>query len=138
MIDYLINKARPFIFTTGLPPASLAAADAALRLFRDEGWRRERVMGLAMRARRELGRAGFAIPEGVTPIIPLMIGREEQALMLSALSHERGIFIPAIRTPAVPGNQARLRMTVSAAHTDEELARAIDVLTASAEELGII
>lgn len=138
MIGYLINKARPFIFTTGLPPASVAAADAALQLFREEGWRRERVLALAARARQELGRAGFDIPEGITPIIPLITGDEKQALLLSRLCLDRGVFIPAIRTPAVPKNLARLRLTVSAAHTDEELDQAIDVLAGSAEELAIL
>lgn len=138
MIEYLINKARPFIFTTGLPPASLAAAQASLTLFHEEEWRRERVLALAARARQELGAAGFDIPTGITPIIPLMIGDEKQALMLSDLCLDRGVFIPAIRTPAVPKNRARLRMTVSAAHADEELEMAIDVLTAAAQGLRVI
>lgn len=138
IIAYLINKARPFIFTTGLPPASAASAEAAIRLLDEEGWRRERVLALAARARQELGRAGFDIPPGITPIIPLIVGDEKQALMLSDLCLSRGVFIPAIRTPAVPKNQARLRMTVSAAHTDDELDQAIDLLAASAGELGII
>ncbi|MBE0428440.1 MAG: 8-amino-7-oxononanoate synthase [Thermoleophilia bacterium] len=152
LVDYLVNKARPFIFTTGLPPASVAAADAALGLFEEEGWRRERVLKLAARARLVLGRAGFRIPgNGVgpnraetfsetpaTPIVPLITGDEKLALRLSSLCLNRGIFIPAIRNPAVPKNQARLRMTLSAAHSDEELNRALEVLTESGGELGLI
>lgn len=138
LIDYLVNKARPFIFTTGLPPAALAASHEALRLFEEEGWRRERVLELSRRARGELAAAGFVIPEGITPIIPLIVGGEEKALSLSELCLERGLFVPAVRTPAVPKGQARLRLTVSAAHSDEELARAIAILTESAGELEIL
>lgn len=138
LIDYLINKARPFIFTTGLPPATLAASREAFRLFEEEGWRRQRVLELAGRARGELAAAGFSIPEGFTPIIPLIVGEEEKALSLSELCLERGLFVPAVRTPAVPRGQARLRLTVSAAHSDDELAQAMDIMTASAGELGIL
>ncbi len=138
LIDYLVNRARTFIFTTGLPPATLAAAAVSLRLFREEGWRRQRLLELAACARRELAAAGFVIPEGITPIIPVITGDEETALELSRLCLQRGVFIPAVRTPAVPKGRARLRLTVSADHTDGQLAKAIDVLTVSAGELGII
>ena len=138
IINFLINKSRPFIFTTGLPPASLAAANASLKLFEREPWRQKRVLELAARARRRLKAAGFNVPAGFTPIIPLITGSARSALRLSGRCLERGVFIPAIRPPAVPKNSARLRMTVSAAHSDEELSLAIDVLTASAQELGII
>lgn len=137
-IDYLINRARPFIFTTGLPAAALAAADAALDLFREEGWRRERVLDLAAQARGQLSGAGFEIPPGITPIIPLITGDEKSALRLSGLCLERGVFIPAVRTPAVPKNRARLRMTLSAAHSDEDLEAALGVLVAAAKELKVL
>lgn len=138
LVDFLVNRARPFIFTTGLPPAAVAAANAAVRLLGEEGWRRERVLKLAARARTELVAAGMDIPDGFTPIIPIIVGSEETAVRLADLCLERGVFVPAIRTPAVPRGQARLRMTVSAAHGDGELDRAIAVVTESAAELGII
>ena len=138
LIDYLVNRARPFIFTTGLPPAAVAAATAAVGLFKEEAWRRERVLDLAARARTELAASGFETPAGFTPIIPVIAGDESLAVKLSELCLERGVFIPAIRTPAVPRGRARLRMTVSAAHSDEELARAIDAVTESAGELALI
>ncbi len=138
MIHFLVNKARPFIFTTGLPPASLAAALASLRLFEQEPWRRERVLELAGRARSRLLAAGFDIPAGFTPIIPIITGSPDSALRLSQRCLERGVFIPAIRPPAVPKNSARLRMTVSAAHADVDLDLALDVLATSAMETGII
>ncbi len=138
LIDFLVNKARPFIFTTGLPPASLAAANASLMLFEREPWRRQRVLELAGSARAQLKAAGFNVPEGFTPIIPVITGSAESALRLAGLCLKRGVFIPAIRPPAVPKNSARLRMTVSAAHSDEDLSLAIDVLTTSAEKMGII
>lgn len=137
LIDYLVNRARPFIFTTGLPPAAVAAATAAVGLIKEEGWRRQRLLELAARARTELAAAGLEIPAGFTPIIPVIAGDESLAVKLSGLCLERGVFIPAIRSPAVPRGQARLRMTVSAAHSDEELGQAIDVVTESAGELGM-
>lgn len=138
VIEYLVNKARTFIFSTGLPPAALAAAAEALKLFAEEGWRQERVLALAKRARLKLTETGFVVPDGVSPIIPLITGDEAKALRLSTACLERGVFIPAIRTPAVPPGQARLRMTLSAAHSDDELDAAVDILTESAAELEII
>lgn len=137
-IDYLVNKSRPFIFTTGLPPSVLAASICSIKIMQKESWRRERVLELAKKTRVFLERAGFKVVEGFTPIVPVIVGSEEKALKLSNLCLEKGVFIPAIRTPAVAKNQARLRMTLSAIHTDEELEKALDVLGCSAKEIGLI
>jgi len=128
IVDYLINKSRPFIFTTGLPPATLAAAICALEIIQEDSSRQERLLALAKKARSILQNAGFNITDGMTPIIPILVGSEEWALTLADLCFQKGIFIPAVRAPAVPENQARLRMTVSAIHTDEELDKALEVL----------
>ncbi len=127
-IDYLINKSRPFMFTTGLPPAVLAAGISALDVIKKEPWRREKVLSYAFFVRKRLKGAGFDVLEGVTPIIPIIIGDEAKALEFSDKLLEKGIFIPAIRTPAVEKGRARLRMSVSAAHTEEELEKAIEAL----------
>ena len=138
LIDYLINKSRPFIFTTGLPPATLAASICSLEIIKNESERQKRVLALANKARSVLGKTGFKIPQGITPIIPIIVGGEEKALALANLCFQKGIFIPAVRTPAVPEKQARLRMTVSAIHSDEELDKALEVLISSAKELAVI
>lgn len=137
MIELLVNKSRPFIFTTGLPPATVAAASAALDLLESEPWRRTRVLEMSSRIRKRLSAAGFDIPAGITPIVPIMIGDEASAVALSDSCLDKGVFIPAIRHPAVPADQARLRLTVSAAHSDQEMERAIETLTSSARALGL-
>lgn len=136
--EYLINKARSFIFTTGLPPAAVAAALAALKVIKEEQWRQQRVLTLAKNLRLALQQAGYQVLEGLTPIIPIIIGNEAKALQLSQACLEKGIFIPAIRTPAVPKNKARLRLTVSAEHSDTEIESVVKVLTKAGKELRIV
>lgn len=138
LIEYLINKSRPFIFTTGLPPAIVASSLAALKVLKKEPWRQQRVLALAKKIRLELTRAGYFIPTSFTPIIPIIVGDEEKALALAALCLKKGIFVPAIRTPAVPKSQARLRLTVSAAHSDTDIETAIQILIEAGKELRLI
>src|SRR3989304_688454 len=138
LINFLINRARPFIFTTGLPPATLAGAKAAIELIAKEPWRRERVLNLAKRVRKILKETGYNIPHGFSPIVPIILGGEEKALALAKRCLKRGLFIPAIRTPAVPKNQARLRMTLSALHSDKEEEQALEILTSAGKELELI
>lgn len=138
LIDTLVNRARSFIFTTGLPPATLAGALTAILVAREETWRQERVLALATRARSILNQNGLSVPEGITPIIPIVVGDEQVAVAASEACLKKGLFVPAIRTPAVPRGQARLRMTVSAVHSDAELERALDVLIDTAKEMGLI
>ena len=126
LIDYLINTARSFIFTTALPPAVAAASRAALRIIRDEPERRERLRRNADLLRRELQGLGFDTLESVSPVIPVVVGKAEEAVGLSQRLLERGIFVSAIRPPTVPKGTARLRVTVTAAHTEEDLARCVE------------
>jgi 8-amino-7-oxononanoate synthase len=130
--DYLVNRARTFVFTTALPPAVAGAARAGLNLAAGpEGdARRRRVQS----SRARLGEAlGGRLPAGVGPILPLVLGSDERALKASERLRARGLFVPAIRPPTVPEGTARLRLTVSSEHTDDEiglLARAlVEVLT---------
>ena len=135
--DYLVNKARPFIFTTGLPPASIAAATRAVELLAEEPWRQTRVLDLAGRVRSRLTAAGFRIPDGVTPIVPIVVGDASTAVRLSEACLAEGVFVPAIRPPSVPPGTARLRLTLSAAHTGDEVEHALTVLTSVGREWGI-
>ena len=138
LIDYLVNKSRPFIFTTGLPPSVLAASIAAIKIIQKEEWRRKKVLGFSNKVRKNLEEAGYQIPKGFTPIIVLIIGDEKQTLTLAERCLSKGVFIPAIRNPAVGKGEARLRMTVSATHTEEEVDDAIETLISSGKELKII
>lgn len=122
VIDVLINRARSFIYSTGLSPACAAAALAALRLLKDPS-KRTHLLALARTAREMLKRTSPNVPDGVTPIIPLMVGEVEKATALSARLLEAGIFAPAIRPPTVPKGTARLRISLSADHDQADVER---------------
>ena len=119
-IDLLINRARPFIFSTGLPPPDAAAARAALAILRSDAG-----VGLIERLEHITNRVRSGHP---SPIIPLVIGDERDALYASQALAERGILIPAIRPPTVPPGTSRLRLALSAAHTDQMIDNLIDAL----------
>ncbi len=125
LIDYLINRARSFIFSTAPPPAAAAAAHAAVDLVRSpEGAERAaQLWANIAEVRAMLGAAGWPVPEFSSPIVPLVIGDETAAVAAATHLRERGIFIPAIRYPTVARGSARLRLTLSAAHTREDLER---------------
>ena len=128
LIDHLINFSRAFIFATAPPPALSAAALESLRLIEEEGSSlRKRLWLNVDRVLEFVRRKGFQI-ENRSPIIPLMVGKEEQALQLSNQLLEKGILVPAIRYPTVPRGRARLRLTVSAAHSDKDLEQLFQAL----------
>jgi len=133
LVDYLMNRARTFIFTTASPPALAAAAAEALRIVRQEPWRRARLRANARRVRDGLRERGHAIagpPDG--HIVPVRVGESDTAVRVGAALRDRGFLVGAIRPPTVPLGASRLRITLSAAHTASQ----IDLLlTALAETL---
>lgn len=138
LIEYIINRARSFIFTTALAPATVAAANAALAELTAKP---ELVQALQLNAafvRQHLTAAGFTITPGITPIIPLLVGSAQAALTLANELKAAGLIISAIRPPTVPHNASRLRLAISAAHNQAELAVALDKLTVAARKLAII
>jgi 7-keto-8-aminopelargonate synthetase-like enzyme len=130
LIQYLINKARPLIYTTALPPAVLAASYAALQLIQeDEGVElRKKLWTNTHQLRRAVTDLGFNIGDSRTPIIPLRVNDTHLALTFSRRLFEAGIAIPAIRPPTVSKGQSRLRMTVMATHTQAEIACLVHAL----------
>jgi 8-amino-7-oxononanoate synthase len=136
--DYLVNSARSFIFSTALPPPVVAAATVSARLVRSTpGWgpellRRARFLG------RQLNAGGFNLPEPVSQIIPIQVGENQPALALAQAIRDRGILVTAVRPPTVPAGTARLRLSVTLAHQEEDLAHAAAVITDCAKELRII
>jgi len=130
LVDWLANRSRSFIYTTAPPPAPLAAAREALRIARAEGWRRERCLSLAARLRAGLAARGFDTGHSSTQIVPVILGGTDAALSAAAFLAERGLHAPAIRPPTVPAESARLRLSVTAAHTEEDIARAVEALRA--------
>ena len=121
-IDYLINKSRPFIFSTALSPATIASANAALNLLKENS--EEYLNNLNSNTslmRKLLCDAGLNIVDGETPIIPIIIGPAELANKISKELEKEGILVSSIRPPSVPKDMSRLRLTVIATHTKEEI-----------------
>lgn len=121
LIDALIQFARPFVYTTALSPAIAAAASTAIAIIRREPERRAHLRDLIARFRSGATQLGYTLMDSVTPIQPLLIGDTEAALALSDALMSRGWYVPAIRPPTVPAGSARLRVTLSAAHTAAQI-----------------
>ncbi|PKM21388.1 MAG: 8-amino-7-oxononanoate synthase [Gammaproteobacteria bacterium HGW-Gammaproteobacteria-14] len=128
LIETLIQFARPYIYTTALPPAVAAATLASLERVQQDHFRREKLDMLIARFRQGAEQKGFKLMPSSTPIQPLLIGEDEQALRLSQQLREKGFLISAIRPPTVPEGTARLRITLSAAHETEDIDRLIEAL----------
>ncbi len=143
VIDYLVNVARTFIYSTALPPAALAAAGAAIDLASGEEGdrRRERLAALCRMFRAGLERIGFEPPPVVSdaevPIFPIIVGGAGEALALADHMLTAGVFLLAIRPPTVPEGTSRLRATLMATHTDAQIDTALDALESGARKLGL-
>ena len=121
-IDYLINKSRPFIFSTALSPATIASANAALNLLKENSEEYLNNLNSNTSLMRELlTNAGLNIVDGETPIIPIIIGPADLANKISKELEKEGILVSSIRPPSVPKDMSRLRLTVIATHTKEEI-----------------
>ncbi|MBF8289065.1 MAG: 8-amino-7-oxononanoate synthetase [Chloroflexi bacterium] len=136
--DILIQRARPFLFSTSHPPAVVEACREALRVMDEETWRIERLWTSARRFKAELARLGFDIGRSETPITPIIVGDSEAAIRFSERLFEEGVFATSVVFPTVPLDQARLRTIVTAALTDEHLDRALDAFARVGRELGLI
>jgi len=128
LIETLIQFARTYIYTTALPPAVAAASRASLHLIREEGWRRERLRALVQRFCH--GAAQLAIPllPSPTPIQPVLIGDDQRAVAIGAGLHAMGYWVGTIRPPTVPRGSARLRITLSAEHSDADVDGLLEAL----------
>ena len=138
LIDWLINRARSFIYSTALPPPLLAAALAALHIVKNEPERRRRLWNNAAFLRRGLSGLGYRLGESESPILPVLIGDEEKTMALCAALLKHGVFAHGIRPPTVPEGTARLRVTPTATHTDEELERALRAFAEAGKEVGVL
>ena len=124
----MIQRARPYIYTTALPPAQAAASLAAVKLARRDQWRRERLAAGIARLREGAARRGFELLPSDTPIQPLMCHDDARALAFAQALEAQGVWVAAIRPPTVPEGQARLRITFSALHTDTEVDGLLEAL----------
>ena len=121
LIETLIQFARTYIYTTAMPAAVAAATLVSLSKAREEQWRREKLAALIQHFRLGAEQLGFSLMDSTTPIQPLLIGADQQALALSQQLREQGFLVTAIRPPTVPEGQARLRVTLSAAHEENDV-----------------
>lgn len=128
VIDYLINFCRPLIFSTAAAPSVIADTIASLQTIRQEPDRRARVRSLASRVRQHLGISEGATRESEIPIVPIILGTNEQTLWAAAQARAQGLFIPAIRPPTVPPGTSRLRISLSSTHAEVEIDRLLRFL----------
>lgn len=127
IVDFLINHCRPLIFSTALAPPMVESAIKALDLIRSDNTRRSRVRKLSADVRQQLGMEAWEI-ENEIPIIPIPIGNDKEALRASETMRNAGLYVPAIRPPTVPAGSSRLRVSLSAAHDDHQIARLVNAI----------
>jgi len=130
LIEWLVNRARPYVFSTAAPAASAAAAITALDIVRQEPQRREKLLDRSQKLRADLQAQGWNIGPSASQIIPLVVGEPERAVSLSMKLREYGLFVPAIRPPTVPEGESCLRISLTAGHTDEMIATLLAALAA--------
>ncbi len=128
LIELLIQRARSYIYTTALPQPVAAATRAALRIAREETWRRERALALAARFRTAARQAGIPLADSSTPIQPIPLGSARAALQAQEALREAGFWVVAIRSPTVPVGEERLRVTLTAGHSEEQVDALVDSL----------
>ncbi|PIQ88340.1 MAG: 8-amino-7-oxononanoate synthase [Candidatus Omnitrophica bacterium CG11_big_fil_rev_8_21_14_0_20_42_13] len=138
LIDYLVNKARGFIYTTALPVSLCAASLAALDIVENDAYSLNQLRDNIVFFRQSLRSRGVKISDDLTPIIPLLVGDAKKALEFSERLFEQGIFVQAIRPPTVPEGTSRLRITLTAAHTKRDLKFCLDKILTTAKKFGII
>ncbi|TYO82559.1 8-amino-7-oxononanoate synthase [Pseudomonas sp. CK-NBRI-02] len=128
LIEALVQFARPYIYTTSQPPALACATLKSLELLRRETWRREHLAALIRQFREGTEQIGLALMDSPTAIQPILIGDSARALQLSRMLRERGLLVTAIRPPTVPAGSARLRVTLSAAHSEAQVQLLLNAL----------
>jgi 8-amino-7-oxononanoate synthase len=138
LIDYLHNRARSFIYSTALPPPVLGAIGAALQLVVQEPVRRRYLLAEAKAFREALTQAGFDLLGSETQIVPVLVGENALTLELAARLRERGLLAVAFRPPTVTPGRARVRFSLSAAHSREDLAAARKAITEVGRDMGLI
>ena len=121
LIEYLIQSARSYIFTTAIPPAVAAASRKSLELIQTEAWRREKLAKNIQQFKQGAAELGLPMMPSDTAIQPIMVGSSDQAIRYSQTLLTQGILVTAIRPPTVPKGEARLRVTLSASHTSSQI-----------------
>lgn len=134
LVDLLVNRARAYVYSTGLPPAVVGTARRAIALASEDAPRRAALWDNARRLHARLADDGLSVRPFESPILALVVGDSVAALEVARRALEDGVLAPAIRPPTVPEGTARLRLTPMATHTEEQIDRAADVLIRAVEE----
>jgi 7-keto-8-aminopelargonate synthetase-like enzyme len=137
-IEFLINRARTFMYTTALPPAPLAASRAALALIKKDMSYKKTLWQNIDYMRRQLSEAGFNLKNSTGPIIPIVVGGDELTLNMQERLMKKGIFLQAIRPPTVPKGTSRLRLTVVRGFTKDDMDYAIEALIETGRKMKLI
>ncbi|WP_462075435.1 8-amino-7-oxononanoate synthase [Nitrospira sp. CMX1] len=137
-VQYLLNVARPFIFTTALPPAIAAAASAAITVIEQEPERRARLWANRHYLFNGLQNQGFRLTPTVSPILPVLIGDAAKASAFADRLLAHGVYATAIRPPTVPDDTSRIRFTVTAQHTTDQLDEALQAVKLAGRETGLL
>lgn len=136
LIEHLLQSARPYVFSTAALPALAAAMSANLKILRAESWRRAKLASLVARFRRGALRHGLPLLESNTPIQPVVLGGNSRALAVARVLEQAGFWVAPIRPPTVPDGKARLRIALTAAHTEAQVDGLVDALAACLEDIG--
>lgn len=138
IVDLLRQRSRPYLFSNSVAPSVVAASMKAMELIDSRQELIRKLQENTVYFRSEMTRRGFKIKSGIHPIVPIMIGEEKPTVEMARLLNERGIFVVGFSFPVVPKGQARIRVQVSAAHTREQLDKAIDAFTATGRMVGLL
>ena len=138
VVGYLRHQSRAYIFSAALPPAQAAAALESLRVIEDEPWRAETLRRNTRAFISGLQASGLNTLNTETAIVPVLCGPDEAAFQVARRSHENGVFVLPVISPAVPEGAARLRATVTAAHELDEIENAVEVIAEAARHVGVI
>ncbi|MGA2068543.1 MAG: 8-amino-7-oxononanoate synthase [Thermoguttaceae bacterium] len=130
LVEWLVNRARPYIYSTALPPAMAAAALAALDIVQAEPERRGELLQRAAALRRALAAQGWNLGRSAAQILPVIVGEAARAVAISARLEARGLLVPAIRPPTVPAGQACLRISLTCGHTEEMIEGLVEAMRA--------
>ena len=138
LIDFLSHASRAYIFSAALPPAQAAAANESFKVILDEPWRIEKLKANTDQFINGLKSRGFDTMETSTAIVPVLCGEDDRAFALTRAAQHHDLFVLPVVSPAVPPGLARLRATVTAAHQEEEIEYAMNVIETAGKEIGII
>lgn len=137
VINALVHGARSLLYSTAPPPSQAAVALAGLELVDAEPWRRTHLHSMSALLRKRMNEAGLKVAGESGPIVPVLTGSAQAALDLSERLWRRGVFAPAVRPPTVPKGASRIRLTVTAAHEEQDIEQAAQILVEAAREAGI-